>query len=67
MTLEFKDLKLGDEYNYVDIFNNPRCDPVRVRFLASHPHDGAYLIVEQVDGDGDVMFGCVREELTVIA
>lgn len=37
-------------------------------FIASHPHDGAYLVMEAYDAEEDVYFyfSCESEELSVL-
>lgn len=62
MTVEFSDLKPGEHYEY-------RPGGFTVMFIAAHPDDGAYLIVENVDdaeGNPQKFFACVREELELI-
>jgi len=60
MTIEFNQLNVRDEYLHV---TQGTCT-----FISTHPHDGAYLIMERLsadDGETDEFFGCVREELTL--
>lgn len=68
MSVEFAQLNRESKYRFHCITRDKSMPDCKVQFIASHPWDGAYLIVENMDDetDGPKFFGCVREELTEV-
>lgn len=58
--VEFKDLKLGDQYMHTE---HGECI-----LIAPHPHDGAHLVMEGYNEEEDehFFFGCERTSLSII-
>lgn len=63
----FARLKVGNSYRYAPrhVGARPACN---VTLIASHPHDGACLIVEEIEpeDDGECYFSCEQSNLSEI-